>query len=470
MKALGQPPGPDGVRRRRQYIIRNTYDDLNRTTVKTWLDWWQENKVGPLKRSKPMVHEIVTDDLHWEVVFLALDSPDDVKKLLSAEPSDIWFNEAREIPRELIDAGIGRIGRYPRVDMGGCFEPQVLLDTNAPGEDHFISIMADLVPFPENLSESERLSLTRPDNWSFHVQPPGVIERVDDNGQLVGYDTNPKAENLKYLPANYYVDRAKGKTREWVRVEFMVKPGTLTAGRAVWPEFKEDWHVSKEPLEAAPGHPILIGLDFGRTPAAIIGQRVFDRWRVLEEFLAEDMGARGFARILKRHLSEEYPGHKFALWGDPAGAHLAEADDISPFMMFRAEGLDVVQAPSNDPVVRIEAVKEILSQAVDGRPRFLLSPRARILKAAMSGGYQYKRMKVSGERYGESPDKNRYSHPADALQYLVLGAGEGRMALHGNRERPQARVAQRPASVFERHKEPRASRQRKNVFSRRALR
>ena len=182
MKALGQPPGPDGIRRRRTYIVRNTYDDLNRTTVKTWLDWWSEAKVGPLKRSKPMVHEIITEDLHWEVVFLALDSPDDVKKLLSAEPSDIWFNEAREIPRELVDAGIGRIGRYPSVAQGGCHEPQVLLDTNAPPEDHYISIMSDLVPIPENLSESERLALTRPDNWEFHVQPAGVIERVDENG------------------------------------------------------------------------------------------------------------------------------------------------------------------------------------------------------------------------------------------------------------------------------------------------
>ena len=34
-------------------------------------------------------------------------------------------------------------------------------------------------------------------------------------------------------------------------------------------------------------------------------------------------------------------------------------------------------------------------------------------------------MQVSGERYTDKPDKNDYSHVHDALQYLLLGAGEG---------------------------------------------
>jgi len=49
----------------------------------------------------------------------------------------------------------------------------------------------------------------------------------------------------------------------------------------------------------------------------------------------------------------------------------------------------------------------------------------------MGGGYCYKRLQVSGEeRFKDMPDKNnRFSHVADALQYLVLGAGEGDQVL-----------------------------------------
>ena len=42
-------------------------------------------------------------------------------------------------------------------------------------------------------------------------------------------------------------------------------------------------------------------------------------------------------------------------------------------------------------------------------------------------GYRYRRMQVTGiEKYDVQPDKNRFSHPDDALQYLLLGGGKAR--------------------------------------------
>jgi len=38
-----------------------------------------------------------------EVIFLALDRPEDVKKLLSLELTGVWINEARELPKSIID-------------------------------------------------------------------------------------------------------------------------------------------------------------------------------------------------------------------------------------------------------------------------------------------------------------------------------------------------------------------------------
>jgi hypothetical protein len=58
-----------------------------------------------------------------------------------------------------------------------------------------------------------------------------------------------------------------------------------------------------------------------------------------------------------------------------------------------------------------------------GKPAFAVTPGAPTLRKAMGGGYKYKRMQVSGEdRFKDMPDKGKFSHVAESLQYLVLGA------------------------------------------------
>jgi len=44
-----------------------------------------------------------------------------------------------------------------------------------------------------------------------------------------------------------------------------------------------------------------------------------------------------------------------------------------------------------------------------------------MLRKGFLGRYQYRRVKVSGsaERYHDEPEKNEYSHPHDALQYVA---------------------------------------------------
>lgn len=38
-RAKAQKPGPDGIRRSRWAVIRNTYPELKTTTIKTWHQW-----------------------------------------------------------------------------------------------------------------------------------------------------------------------------------------------------------------------------------------------------------------------------------------------------------------------------------------------------------------------------------------------------------------------------------------------
>ena len=53
-----------------------------------------------------------------EVIFLALDDPKDVRKLLSLELTGAWVNECRELPKAVIDGLTHRVGRYPTQNDG----------------------------------------------------------------------------------------------------------------------------------------------------------------------------------------------------------------------------------------------------------------------------------------------------------------------------------------------------------------
>ena len=66
---------------------------------------------------------------------------------------------------------------------------------------------------------------------------------------------------------------------------------------------------------------------------------------------------------------------------------------------------------------------------MDGKPRFLISPKARMIRKGLQGGFCYRRIQISGEKYTDEPDKNEYSHPVEALEYALQGEGEGRQAL-----------------------------------------
>ena len=82
-RAREQAPSPSGKRRSRWVIVRNTYRELADTTLRTWLDWFPEEDVGPFHRGD-MIHRVSIDDVELEVLFRALDRPDDAKKVFVA--------------------------------------------------------------------------------------------------------------------------------------------------------------------------------------------------------------------------------------------------------------------------------------------------------------------------------------------------------------------------------------------------
>lgn len=395
-RAKLQAPGPDGKRRSRWAVIRNSYPELKTTTIKTWHQWFPP-ELGKWRDEGPPTHRVTLADLDLEVMFIALDRPEDIRRLLSLELTGGWINEAREVPKAILDALTGRVGRYPPQRDGGATWSGVIMDTNPPDSDHWWY----------RLAEEDK-----PDGFDFFAQPSG---------------RSPNAENLPNLIPGYYDRLIAGKTEEWVKVYADGDYGYVQDGKPVYPEFRDGLHVRE--IQPDPRFPISIGLDFGLTPAATFGQKLhFGRWIIFDELVCEDMGAKQFGELLGPHIRETYRDFTIGgIWGDPSGDHRAQTDKSTPFQILKAAGIHARPAPSNDFVLRREAVASCLSRLIEGVPGLIISPRCRVLRKGMAGAYRYRRMQVPGmDRYADKPDKNMFSHVCESAQYLLLGGGEGK--------------------------------------------
>ena len=169
--------------------------------------------------------------------------------------------------------------------------------------------------------------------------------------------------------------------------------------------------------------PLLMGWDFGLTPAVIFGQMTpRGQLRIIDELVAEDMGIASFVEnVVKPHLTNHYNGMKLISDGDPAGNSRAQTDEDTCLDVLKRHGILTQSARTNNFIARRESVVWFLSRMIDGQPGFLLSPQCRTLRKGFNGGYRYRRLQVPGEeRFTDEPDKNRFSHPMDGLQYLCL--------------------------------------------------
>jgi len=340
-----------------------------------------------------------------------------------------------------------RVGRYPSMRDGGPTWYGVICDTNPPDTDHWWSILAGETVIPDYITKQEAKMLVKPDNWRFFNQPPAMLEQYDDRGELNTYNDNTNKENGKNLTKNYYENIIRGKTKSWIDVYVLNKLGQVEDGKPVYEMFNRDVHVAKSDIAIVPQAPVYVGIDFGLTPACVFGQKLRGRWLIIDELVAEDMGILRFSDLMKQKMAEYLP-RDFTIFGDPAGDHRAQTDESTPFQILKGRGIMARPTHSNDVSLRLESVNATLQRMIDGESGLLIDPKCVNIIKGFDGGYHYRRMQVSGERYDEKPNKNRFSHIHDALQYMLLGAGEGRSLTVGqSNSRPV--VAKRNFNVFD---------------------
>lgn len=400
-----------GVRDVRTCVIRNTYPQLKSTTIKTWSEWIPESMM-PIKYDAPItgqMKQLLPDGtiLKWEVLFLALDRPDHASKLKSLDLTNAYVNEAGEVPWSIIQHLSARVDRYPPKRRGGATKPVVIMDTNPPDDDSKFY---------------ETFEVLRPEGFTIYKQPPALLQ----NGDYLM--PNPEALYAQFQNSGfeYWVRMARGKPLEWIKVYIFGEYGSVFTGRPVYREYRDKMHYSPEPLEFYPGLPLIIGMDFGLTPAAIFCQvKPNGQLRVIDELISTSMGIRQFARdALKPHLANNYPGAQVVIYGDPAGLQRSQvSDEETCFLELQKQGYLAQSAHTNSFVARRESVAGFMTtMTTDMEPAFVVGPSAPIYRKAMLGGYQFARVAVSGseELFHDQPIKNRFSHPADAGQYAAL--------------------------------------------------
>jgi hypothetical protein len=400
-----QEPDENGVRRSRAYAIRNTYGDLLNTTVKDWLDLYRDLGRYTAGGMKPPEHHLNFEledgtTVDAEMVFIALDRPDSVKKLRGAQLTFVWFNEIKELSKAVFDMAIARCGRYPA-------EPTwygAIGDTNAPDVDHWLYKIAEL---------------DTPSDWKFYKQPGGVVRNGTLPNGKVNWAVNREAENINNLPPDYYKKNARGKSDDWIAVNLGNEYGFVSDGKPVFPEYRDDFH--NHEVEFIEELPIYRGWDFG-TPACVLAQYTrHGQLVVFKEFTSKQTtGIDVFSDHVVNECAELVArGHEFIDVGDPAGEQRSQQKDaVTCFSILHEKGIDI-QAGKQDLTARLEGVRHFLSRLVDGLPAFVLNgAKCPMLRKGFQGAYCYRRIQTHGERYTEKPDKGPASHPHDALQYI----------------------------------------------------
>lgn len=410
--ACEQEPNARGIRYYKHIIIRDTYRNLANTVIPSWLTWipkefgqWRGGGSG-----EPAEHKIrfkcgsdgtIVDA--W-FMFVAIGDQNIEDVLRGLETTTGYMNEMDRLNANVLNFLRGRVGRYPSKDMGKPTFKGIWGDLNAPEEDNYCAKL---------------FVYEKPDEFSFYMQPGG---------------REPDAENLKNLPEGYYQSQVAGMDEDIVRRMIDNKIGFSRDGKPVYTSYNDKIHASEKPLSPIRGLPLYLGADAGLTPAVIIGQQLGSgQWIILDELIAEDAGAWRFGDLLNKLLKDKYRGFNIAAaTHDPAGSakSATEKEERSwAQIMRKVTGINWKPAQTNSPIIRIDAVSGCLTRLIDGNPGIKISSACKRLRRGFLSGYFLK---------DSSPCKNEFSHPHDALQYLLLGGGEYLEVMSRTKKRQRA--------------------------------
>jgi hypothetical protein len=421
IRAIQQDPGYDGIRRSRWAIIRNTYPELKSTTIKTWLSWYPESEVGKIKWDSPINQLIKFNDVELEIIFLAMDSENDLSKLMSLELTGVYINEAQFINKQIFKTCRQRVNRFPSKKDGAKITwSGVIFDTNPPDTDHWLYKM-----FEENIPDGYKL---------FKYDSPLIkLNSIPDNDKKYAISNNGGIyinNDVDYRDVqndpNYWLNLVSGSSDEEIKVNLMGQYGIVISGKPVHETYNDRFHYADKPLQANKNIELGLGWDFGLTPACAIVQLSVDgKLQVIDELWSEDMNLRDFtSNIVIPHLDRNYPWWRtnYISVNDPAGSVGSQTDGKACEEILYELGIKSFSAAkNNNPTPRRDGLKYFLGRMTSGSPAFIVSNKCSMIRKGLMGSFQYSRLKVGGQdKYHEKPLKNIYSHICEALEYIAM--------------------------------------------------
>ena len=403
--AMSIPP-LNNIRESRIAVVRSTYGELKETTIKTWDAWLGD--MGKFRYDSPIKFDATFPlgdgtIVDMQVSFFPLDQPKDVKKLRSAEYTMMWINEGSLVEADFMGDIAGRL-RYKTVQFGNALKagliPEapyrpIVIDTNPPTTKHWI----------HKKFEEDRLK-----GYRIFKQPGGLIKNPDGT-----YDPNPLAENVSNydIGYDYYYDQMVGMTQDKINVLILGQYGSTFDGQ---PVYDSSWvnseHVSDAPLLFNRSLPLVVGMDWGMSPAASFMQMSpTGQLLILDELAPHDVTLEQFiTEHLRPKLINRFPGANPLIIGDPAGAQRSSLSTQNAFEIVRSYGYMVDAAPTQDPIMRREAVTHFLLRRSKTGPSLLVSRQhCPVTIDGFDGGYKFAKL-GAGQGYREVPDKNEYSH------------------------------------------------------------
>lgn len=427
-----QAPGPDGVRRTRAVIVRNTMPQLRDTTLSSWNYWFKDGQAGTWRETDKKF-TLRFGDIECEVLFRPLDTPEDVARVLSLEVTFAIIDEFVEIPRQIIDALSARCGRYPSKVDGGATNWGMWGSSNPSTEDNW---------WFDYLHKAEGV-----------VQPTEKGASLGDGGRNTRYFLQPsgfsdEAENIENLPGgqNYYHNQAKNKSDAWIKQFLEACWGFSVAGKPVVPTFNSELHISKTPLKFMPHRPLIVGFDpgLGGSAFTFCQEDLNGRLLILAELVQQGYGTtRLVQEKLRPFLRAHFPDADVIIAPDPAAGNRAQNDERTAVDILKKYFKVRIETNNRLPL-RLDAIEHYTTRLTDLGPALQIDPqRCPLLIRALKGGWRYTLDKKE-EIKGHEPEKNSWSHSGDSFGYAARffhrqALKDERYAVTGRQQRPAVR-------------------------------
>lgn len=280
----------------------------------------------------------------------------------------------------------------------------------------------------DRLDDEDALDETKTPTKLFPFKDESVVIWQNPGNKFLVFNLHYTANPNKRSP-----EFRESVRKSMPRKDFLVEYETewnVYDGKPVFEDYSPSRHEQKVPLEPYLGLPLLIGWDFGLTPAAVVAQLRDNTLFILREFTAANKSIDRFAPHVMQQLKQLYPEwadqqRDFRHYIDPAGLQEAQTDQRTCAGVMAAAGLRNIAAgfPNNTWEPRRKAVEKFLLQhSKDGAGLQLYPPHCPVLSKGFVGGYRYPDKYGTIEPKRPEPIKDLYSHPHDALQYLCGGA------------------------------------------------